>query len=60
MNWLRLCGYGYLNDISAEVLIQDHHICSIQCRILLFFTEYHMSEAVKHLGQWVVLNVLFA
>ena len=50
-------GFGFLDDISVEVLIQYRFICSVQCRVPLSFSEYHISGAVKRLSQWVVYEV---
>jgi hypothetical protein len=56
--WLHLCGNGFLNDISVEVLVEDCFLCSFGCGVPLSYTEYHITGAVKHLGQWIVYKVL--
>ena len=52
--------FGFLSDISVEVLIQDCLICSILCCVPLFFSDYHHSGGVKCVGQWVIHDVLFS
>jgi hypothetical protein len=42
----------------VEVLVQDRFICSIWCDVPNPFSEYHILEAVKHLAQWIVYEVL--
>jgi hypothetical protein len=32
-------GFGFLNDISVEVVIQDRFVCSIRCCVHLSFSE---------------------
>ena len=52
--------FGFLNDISIEVLIEDRFVCSVRCCIPLSFSEYHISGVVKGLGQRVVYKVLLS
>ena len=56
--WLHHCGFGFLADISVEVLVQACFFCSIQYCVPLCLSEYHIPEAVKHLGQWIIYEVL--
>jgi len=59
---LLLYGFGFvfLDDISVQVLVQDRIVCSIRCCVPLSFSEYHISGAVKRLGQWVIYEVLLS
>ena len=59
-DWLLLCGFGFgfLDDISIEVLVQNRFVCSIRCCVPLSFAEYHISGGVKRPGQWIVYEVL--
>jgi len=58
--WLLLCGFGFgfLYDISVEVLVQDCFVCSIRYCVPLPFPGYHISGAVQRLGQWIIYKVL--
>ena len=60
--WLLLYGFGFgfLDDISVEVLIQDRFVSSIRYCVPLSFSEYHISGAVKRPGQWIVYEVLLS
>jgi hypothetical protein len=42
------------------VLVQDRFVCSIRCCVPLPFSEYHISGALKHTGQWIVYEVLIS
>jgi hypothetical protein len=57
---MHLGGCAFHDDISIEVVVQDCFICSIRCCVLLSISEYHISGAVKHLGQWIVYEVLLS
>jgi hypothetical protein len=56
--WLLLSGFGFLDDISVEVLVQDCFICSIHCHVPLRFSEYLIAGAVKRLSLWIIYEVL--
>jgi len=56
--WLLCCGFGFRDDISVEVLVQDHFACSIRCCLHHSFSGYHISGVVNCLGQWIVYEVL--
>jgi len=58
--WLLLCGFGFLDDISVEMLGHDRFVCSIRCCVPFPFSEYHISGAVKRLGQWIVYEILLS
>jgi len=62
LDWLwcfRLLGEcRFYDDISVEVLVQDCFVCSIRYCVPLSFSEYHISGAVKRLGEWIVYGVL--
>jgi hypothetical protein len=53
-------GFGFLDDISAEVLVQDRFITSIRCHLLPPFSEFHIWEAVQRIGQSIVYEVLLS
>jgi len=52
--WQHLCGFGFLDDISVELLSQDRSVCCIQCCVPLSFSEYYISGVVNCLGHRVV------
>jgi len=52
--------FGFIDDISLNVLIQDRFICSIRCCALLPFSEYHILGAGKCSGQWIIYDVLLS
>jgi len=58
--WLLLSGFGFVDDNSVEVLVQNRFVCRIRCCVQLSFSEYPISGAVKRLGQWIVYEVLLS
>jgi len=52
--WELLCGFGFVDDISVEVLIHDRILLRIRCCVALSVVAYHISGVGKYLGQWMV------
>jgi len=59
-SWLHFCEFGFSDDISVEVLIQDRFFCSIWGCVAHSFSEWYMSQAVKCSGQWDIHHILFS
>jgi len=51
--------FGSFRDISVEVLLQDHFVCTMWLVVLLSFIEYTIPGPVMHVQQWVVHEELF-
>lgn len=62
LGWLLLygCGIGFINNISARVLLQDRFICSMWCCVPLPISEYSITGMVKCHSQLIVSKVLLS